>query len=107
MRSRLECEVGNLGQAEIFLERLLEVMDLTPPGPSLAYVATAVLIPDVARITGVVDRLDVAASAASTVLSSPSALPGALSSARAGLAMVAVLRGDASAAAEHYRVLEL
>jgi ATP/maltotriose-dependent transcriptional regulator MalT len=100
-----EYQVGNFGQGEAYLERLLEVMRLTAPSPSLEYAHPAIMIPLVARITGVVDRLDVATSVARTILSSPSAAAIVVSVARAGLGLLAVLRGDPDGAGEQYGAL--
>ena len=77
-----------------YLERLLEVMQQTSPGPTQEYVAPAIVIPLVARITGTVERLDAAERVAEIVLSSPSAIPAAIMMANQGLAILAVLRGS-------------
>ena len=105
-RTVLEYEVGEYLQGEAYLERLLEVMRLTSPGPTLEYAATAVVIPMVARITGMDDRLDAAERAADIVLSSPSATSIATMLATQGLALVAVLRGSEDSAQQRYGVLE-
>ena len=55
------------------LERLLEVMRRTPPGSGVPH--PALVIPLIARITGLPGRLEVAEAAAQTVLSSPSVAP--------------------------------
>ena len=60
------------------------------------------VIPRVARLTGDVQRFDVAADAAQVVLSSPSAPPFYRLSARCGLALQAVVSGDAGSAREQY-----
>jgi len=101
----LEYEVGDFVQGKAYLEELLEIVRLTTPGPNTTYALTAVVIPMVARITGVVERLDIAESAADAVVSTPSATPFAAMLARAGLALMAVQRGDVAAAEEHYAAL--
>jgi tetratricopeptide (TPR) repeat protein len=106
LRTLLEYELGNFSQGEAYLDRLLETMRLTPPGPGLAYVFPAFMIPLVARITGVPNWLEVAEAAAGTVLSSPSVTPLVSHAARTGLALLAVLRGDVAAAGEQYAALE-
>ena len=61
----------------------------------------------VARITGIVDRFEVAEAAAGEVLSSRAAgVPFFASLARAALALIAVQRGDLAAAKEQYAALE-
>ena len=70
------------------------------------YGITALIIPLVARTTGVPDRFDIAQDAAETVLSSPSGTPHYATYARAGLALLAVLRGEADPAGEQYQALK-
>ncbi|MCH8350568.1 MAG: AAA family ATPase [Chloroflexi bacterium] len=101
-RVMLEYEVGEYSQGETFMQRLLEAMTGAPPGPSAEYAFSAQVIAKVARITGVTDRLEVAESAGMTVVSSPAAVPLAVSLARIGLSLVAVHRGDVGAAQENY-----
>ena len=59
-------------------------------------------MPRIARITGVADRLEIAEVAAESVLSDQSATPLWALQANAGLAMLAVQKGDQSAAAAQY-----
>ncbi len=105
-RTQLEYEVGDFGQGEAYLERLLEAIPLTIPGPNTGYALPAAAIPAVTRITGVFHRLGVAEAAAEKVLSSPYAVPSLAVLARIGLALLAVLRTDAAAAEEQYAPLE-
>ena len=98
----LEYQEGDFGQGEIYLERLLEVMRLTPPGPTYAYTAAARVIPLAARTTGVIERFEIAEAAAATVLESSSASPTFVNQARAGLALIAVQRGDKVVASQLY-----
>ena len=63
-------------------------------------------IPAVARITGVPGRWPKGEAAAKAVLSDQSATPNRASYAKAGLALLAVQKGDQSAAAEHYAYLQ-
>ena len=104
-RALLEYEVGDFGQGGAHLERLLEVARLSPSGPIIEYALMAYVIPLAARITGVVDRFDVAETAAEAVLSSPSAIPIFSLPPRSGLALMAVQRDDAAAAGEQYASL--
>ena len=106
VRTVLEYQRGDFLQGEAYLERLLEVMHQTPPGPTLEYAATAVVIPMVARISGMVDRLDAAEVAAGVVVTSPSATPVATRYANRARAFLAVLRGDQAASREQYALLE-
>ena len=105
-RTLLQYEVGDFAQGEAYLERLLEAMRLTSPGPNIPYAILSITIPLAARITGDTGRLEVAEAAAETVLSSPSATPSFAMVARGGLALLAVQRGDVAAAGEQYAALE-
>ena len=64
------------------------------------------VIPTVARITGVSGRLDIAESAARSVLSSPSPAPNIAMDARIGSALIAVYKGDVEGAGEQYEALK-
>ena len=101
-RVMLEYQVGEFSEGEIYIERLLAAMRAAPSGPSPEYAYSALVTAYVARITGGSDRLELAWSAGMTVVSSPAAVPLLASLARIGLALVAVLRGDAAAAQENY-----
>jgi tetratricopeptide (TPR) repeat protein len=102
----LEYHVGDFSQGDIYLERLLEVMRLTAPGPNAEYSGPALVIPLVARIAGVPDRFDIAENSAELVLSSPSVTPIMTNFARQGLALMAVQRGNVVAAQEQYAALQ-
>ncbi|MFB3092762.1 MAG: AAA family ATPase, partial [Dehalococcoidia bacterium] len=71
----LEYELGDFSLGQVYLERLLEVVQLTASGPTLEHAFLAAVIPVVARITGSSSRFDVAEAAAETILSSPSVTP--------------------------------
>jgi DNA-binding CsgD family transcriptional regulator len=105
-RVLLEYEVGDFAHGEAYLERFLATIPPAAARPGVQYALPAVTIPLVSRITGVLDRLDIAATAAQTVVSSPFANPLFAMMARAGLGLLAVLRGDAAAAAEQYGPLQ-
>ncbi len=102
-RAVLEHETGESDQGEVYLERLLEVMGRAGPEQLLTYARASIAIPAIARITGVPDRLEIAEAAAEAVLSDES-VSNALQviQAKAGLALLAVQKGDQSAAAKHY-----
>ena len=104
-RVQLECEVGDFPQSKSFLERCLEVMRLGVPGPTTAYGIAAAVILICTQITGEVAQAEFAKTAAETVFSSPAATPLVAVTARAGLALTAVQRGDAAEAEEQYRAL--
>ena len=104
-RVLLEYETGEFAQGEIYLERLLEAMHQAGPLQLLAPVRVTSAIAAVARITGVPDRLEIAQSAAEAVLSDSSVRPFITMFAKAGLALLAVVKGDRSAAEEHYHYL--
>jgi predicted ATPase len=103
-RSLLEYERGNFEQGETYLERLLEAVRVTAPGATSEYATPAIVIPLVARITGTPARFNTAEELAHEILSSPSVTPLVARVARAGLALLAVLRKDA-AAREQYNAL--
>ena len=102
----LEYQVGDFEQGETLLIKLEDVMHLSAPGPTIPYVVIAMVIPMVARITGVADGFDIAETVAGAVLSSPSATPFITTFARIGLALIAVERADAATAAEQFSALE-
>ncbi len=60
----------------------------------------------IARITGIPDRLEIAEEAAEEVLSARSVTPLDAVHAKAGLALLAVQKGDQSAAEENYAYLQ-
>ena len=105
-RALLEYETANFIQGEIYLDRLIESISLFTAGPANAAETAAFIIPMVARISGIPHRLPVAQEAATTLLSTPSANPQAVRSARCGLALLAVAQGDATAAREQYAALK-
>jgi ATP/maltotriose-dependent transcriptional regulator MalT len=99
-RVLLEYETGEFDQGKIYLERLLEEIrrGLIPPALGKA----PMTLIEVARITDVVDHLDIAESAAKAHLSEPSVTPIVAMYARAGLALLAVHTDNQSEAAEYY-----
>jgi ATP/maltotriose-dependent transcriptional regulator MalT len=104
-RVLLEYQVGEFSQGAVYLHRLLEVIRQYS-GPTLAAVSVAQIIPLVVRITGSLDRLDIAQTVAEMVLSSPFAAPFLSLEAKTGLAMAAVVRNDVLAARQGYLALE-
>ncbi|MCH8061051.1 MAG: protein kinase [Chloroflexi bacterium] len=102
-RVTIEYETGNAVAGEAYLERLLELSER--PG-MIGDATKACVIPLVSRITGRVDRIELAEAAANTSLSSPSSRPNSAVLARVGLALMAMERGDAEAAREQYAALK-
>jgi ATP/maltotriose-dependent transcriptional regulator MalT len=105
-RALLEYQLGDFEQGYVYLEQLLESMRRFPPGPILVYVLAAMTIGVIGRITGVASKFDIAEAAARAIISSPSAAPQFALQARAGLALLAVQRGDVAVARELYNTLE-
>jgi len=105
-RALLEYETGNIDEGQQYLERILDVMPVTPTGPNSGYALPALTIPAIARIRGGMDHLNVADAAAKTVISASQVTPWIDSLARSGLALLAVLRQDREAAMEQYTALE-
>ncbi len=105
-RVLLEHETGESAQGEVYLERLLQVMRQGGPDQFFASGMTSMAIPAIARITGVPGRLEIAEAAAEAVLSEQSVTPLLARFAKAGLALLAVQKGDQSAAEEHYAYLQ-
>ncbi|MCH9011025.1 MAG: hypothetical protein IIC21_10405, partial [Chloroflexi bacterium] len=104
-RATLEYELGDFSQGDAYLERLVETMGLSVPGPNLDYSIVPMVIGVAARITGRARQFDIAESAADVALSSPSPILMFGQLARTGLALIAVERGDAAAAKEQYDAL--
>ncbi len=105
-RPILEYEVGDFHQGEVFLERLLDIMRSTPAGPTLEQAVAALAISNAGRISGATDRFDIAEQSAAGTLSSPFLTPLIEYVANVGLALMAVERGDVSAAREPYTALK-
>jgi tetratricopeptide (TPR) repeat protein/predicted Ser/Thr protein kinase len=106
LRTLLEYQLGEAAQGEAFLERLLEAMRVTAPGSTVEHSEAAATIALVGQITGQHERFDLAEAAAATVLSSSVHIPIFDINARIALAILAVERSDAAAAAALYPELE-
>ena len=104
-RVLLEHETGESAQGEVYLERLIDVMGRTGPDQLRVSGRTSVAITAVARITGVADRLEIAEAAAEALLSAQSATPIFAMNAKAASALLAVQKGDQSAAEDHHAYL--
>ena len=102
---RLEYETGESAQGEVYLERLLEVRRQAAPGRFIA-LRTFLTITAIARITGVPGHLEIAEAAAEAVLSAPTVTPHDAMDTKAGFVLLAVQKGDQSAAEDHYPYLQ-
>ena len=105
-RALIEYETGNLVEGQQYLASILQVMPENVPGPNSGYALPALTIPTIAYISGETVHLDLAESAAETVVSAPEVTPWVDSLARSGLGLLAVIREDQAAAAEQYEALE-
>ena len=106
-RVPMDYQLGDFGQGETHLERLLEALRLADPRYSgMQYAFTAMAITVISQITGDISQFDLAKSAAETVLSSPTVRPYFASVARVSLALMAVQQGDGVIAREQYGALE-
>jgi tetratricopeptide (TPR) repeat protein len=106
-RILLEYQEGDFIQGAAYVDRLREVMEMTTPGPTLDTVFLAMAITLAARISGEVERLELAEMAAKAALSSASAAHGTLLVARCALAFQAILEVDGEAADDLYGLLVL
>jgi class 3 adenylate cyclase/tetratricopeptide (TPR) repeat protein len=93
-RATLEFEAGEAAQGEVYLRRLVDIMETQRPGPTIHYASVAHTIGVAGWITGVADRFDLAKRAAQTVVSSSFATPAYCAWARIGPALIAVIQGD-------------
>ena len=102
----LEHELGNTDQGDQYLGKLIEGMDAAGSMTSMAGSFPAVIIPYVARINGDVSRVQIAQKTAETALSDLSTAPNITLVINIGLALLAVNRQDAKAAADLYEYIE-
>jgi DNA-binding CsgD family transcriptional regulator len=104
-RVQMENQVGDFNQGKYYLDQLLDVLRLSKPVP-LEDGSLDIVIPVVAQITGLMERLDIARITAQDILSLASATPARVQCARIGLALMATLQGDVASAAEQYAHLK-
>ena len=104
-RALLEHQVGETAQGEVYLGRFVEALGQAGPDQTIVSGRASLLIPAIARITGVPDRLEVAEATAMEVTAKQHVAPDTAIGARAGLAMLSVEQTDQTAAAEHYAFL--
>ncbi|MCH8226098.1 MAG: AAA family ATPase, partial [Chloroflexi bacterium] len=105
VRIIVEYESGNNTQGDEYLERLIESVRSTAPGPNLPRAYLAQVVPMVTRITGRTLGPENMDSETQGILSSASATPFAAMLARLGLATTAVTQDDEGIAAEQYPAL--
>jgi tetratricopeptide (TPR) repeat protein len=105
-RAKMEFLTGNVDQGEDYLQRLITAAQRYGFMESLDYSRAALAIGVGALITGVYGNLDVAESFLSEVSASPSPTPSVMHSGHAGLALLALARGDVAACREQYIVLD-
>ena len=98
--------MGNLEDSSKYIRQVLELVSDGPVFAGVEHSYAAATIPLFARVTGRTELLDVAESAAREALSSPSIPNLDILTARVGLALIAIQRGDEEAAKEQYAVLE-
>ena len=101
-KALLECDTGDFEQALVYLDRLIDLLQLTPPGPTLEYAYFALLVPGLERVTGFKDHSALAEEAAYAVLSEQSATIYLAACARLGLSLLAAQSGNAERASEQY-----
>jgi ATP/maltotriose-dependent transcriptional regulator MalT len=105
LRSILEYELGDSEMGETYLQRAIDVMRETVPGPNESeYQTPAWAIPMIGRITGDPSRFDLAEEAAQSVLAYPSCTL-RLSSLSCAQALMPVVRHDAVDAERRYNEL--
>ena len=105
-RVLLEHETGEYARGREYLERLLEVMGRAGPEHLLTAARVSIAVPAIARVTGVSDRLEIAEAAAKGILLEQFANAFVIMQAKAGVALLAVVKGDEPAAREHYDHLQ-
>jgi tetratricopeptide (TPR) repeat protein len=102
----LAFESGNFDEGRVYLQQLLDRAEDYPPGPSSTASMPALLIPYIARLTGVLDGVENARTIANSILSIPTATPSAILIVRFGLGLIAVMHGDVEDAREQYLAIK-
>ena len=104
--SLLEHEIGDLGDGNSYLESLIKISRDGTTGSRFmnltASARVALTVPIIAKITGLTDHLESAVSASVHVLEHPQATALSIGQTHAGLAMLAVISGDAESARKQY-----
>ncbi len=105
-RTLLEFQMGEFSQGEVYLERLLDVLRSSPPGPTLEYALVPPVIGLVPFITGDTNRLDMMESMARDMLAMPRATSHVYWFSQITLALLAIQRGDTDEALKYYTTLK-
>jgi DNA-binding CsgD family transcriptional regulator/tetratricopeptide (TPR) repeat protein len=98
----LNLQLGNLDESDDYVNKILDIVPNALVGAGYQHAIAASIVPLFARVTETTHRIDVAQSAAREILSSPSSPNFIVNPARAGLALIAIQRGDAASAKEQY-----
>ena len=104
-RILLEHLNGDFDAGSHYSQRLLEGVELTPPGPTLERVLVPLATAQAALISGPDQPLEAAGATAVTVLSSPVITPLVKATADIGLGLIAVVRGAAVLAKQQYEAI--
>jgi DNA-binding CsgD family transcriptional regulator/tetratricopeptide (TPR) repeat protein len=105
LRILLEYDQGNIDEGRAYLDRFVDIAKHSVPGPNVERAFVAMVIAIINRIADTA-HFDVTADEFSrTILDSPISTPGVTSFVRIGKSLLSALRGDAAAAAEHYKTL--
>lgn len=105
-RVSMEYLLGNFDQGKGYLDRLLEVLNSTSPGPTIEHAAGALIIPIAASVKEIPEEPKAVEAAAENILMSPNATPFLVLMARVGLALRSVNLGDVPDATAYYALLE-
>ena len=105
VRALLEAQLGHIGEAQQWVERLIAMLREIRAGPTQEHSQACATIAVVAWLTGDISRLDVAERFGMAILAEPPIAPDFAARAHAGLGLIALLRADRTAATEHYRAL--
>ena len=105
LRAMLEHQVGDVGQGESYLERLLDHLESAPFEPTFLDIYCAMAVPAVARITGKKTHLKTAEELLKGALSSHHATRLVATAAGAGLGAISVQTGDTNDQKTRYEAL--
>ncbi len=106
-RLKLEHAAGELARAKSLVDRLLEMVPLSPPRPEFGLATTVLVLSLIADDGLAEERLAEAEATAEAILSFPTVTKHVLLIARAALAVMAMHRRDVTAAARHYPELKV
>jgi DNA-binding SARP family transcriptional activator len=107
LRAALEYELGNPDEGAAYVARLQEVAEsVPPPGPIADHVFLAVVIPLVGRVSGSIERVEVAEAAVERVLALKPLNPALALYTKSGAALIAVQQSDADTARKLYKALK-